>query len=144
MTTFSKQMKVGRHADGACWVTVEFDGTRLAFQGVIGPRRDGNCRGSGGQIAVDLADVVATAPFTAADVARLAEVWKLWHLNDMRAGCAHQRRSGRRYEIGEACPVCDYRYGSAWLHEDVPADVIDWLAALPESPGYPWSEDERR
>lgn len=31
------------------------------------------------------------------------------------------------------CPECGYEYGSQWLHEDVPADVIAWLAALPDT-----------
>ncbi|MDR2044891.1 MAG: hypothetical protein LBQ15_11135 [Clostridium sp.] len=29
------------------------------------------------------------------------------------------------------CPVCGYQYGSAWLREEVPEDVLEWLYALP-------------
>lgn len=29
------------------------------------------------------------------------------------------------------CPVCGYKYGTKWLKEDVPDDVIQWLFALP-------------
>jgi len=39
------------------------------------------------------------------------------------------------------CEVCGYKYGSSWLREDVPADVLKWLEALPVAdkamPG-PW------
>lgn len=31
------------------------------------------------------------------------------------------------------CPVCGYKYGSEWLKEEVPQEVIDWLFSLPES-----------
>lgn len=31
------------------------------------------------------------------------------------------------------CPVCGYEYGSKWLKEDVPADVIDWLFHRPKA-----------
>ena len=31
------------------------------------------------------------------------------------------------------CPVCGYKYGTSWLKEEVPADVIDWLFALPNT-----------
>ncbi|MBQ6403878.1 MAG: hypothetical protein IJI27_08230 [Oscillospiraceae bacterium] len=31
------------------------------------------------------------------------------------------------------CPVCGYKYGTAWLREEVPQDVIDWLFALPDT-----------
>lgn len=29
-----------------------------------------------------------------ASVLRLVEIWKVWHLNDMKAGCSHQRAEG--------------------------------------------------
>lgn len=31
------------------------------------------------------------------------------------------------------CPVCGYKYGTAWKLEEVPQDVIDWLFALPDT-----------
>lgn len=38
------------------------------------------------------------------------------------------------------CPVCGYKYGTAWKTEEVPQDVIDWLFALPDTPVEPaWS-----
>lgn len=46
-----------------------------------------------------------------------------WHLNDMRAGCAHQRASGVT-RIGSKCTECGYSYGSAWLHEELPKEII--------------------
>lgn len=35
--------------------------------------------------------------------------------------------------LGKECPVCGYKYGSSWLYEDVPNDVIDWLFNLPDT-----------
>jgi hypothetical protein len=35
--------------------------------------------------------------------------------------------------LTKPCEVCGYKYGSAWLHEDVPADVLAMLQALPET-----------
>lgn len=35
------------------------------------------------------------------------------------------------------CPVCGYKYGTAWQLEEVPRDVIDWLFALPDTPKSP-------
>ena len=31
------------------------------------------------------------------------------------------------------CPVCGYEYGTSWLLEEVPQDVIDWLFSLPDT-----------
>ncbi len=35
--------------------------------------------------------------------------------------------------LGKPCPVCGYKYGTAWQTEEVPQNVIDWLFALPDS-----------
>lgn len=38
------------------------------------------------------------------------------------------------------CPVCGYKYGTSWLKEDVPQEIIDWLFALPTTTTRPaWS-----
>ena len=42
---------------------------------------------------------------------RICEVWKRWHLNDMHAGCIHQREfENEPYEkhMDSVCPICDY------------------------------------
>ena len=35
------------------------------------------------------------------------------------------------------CPVCGYKYGSKWLKEEVPEEVLDFLKSLPDSPTKP-------
>lgn len=35
--------------------------------------------------------------------------------------------------LGKPCPVCGYKYGSAWKEEAVPAEVIEWLFNLPDT-----------
>ena len=35
--------------------------------------------------------------------------------------------------LGRPCPVCGYKYGSAWQTEEVPKDVIEWLFDLPDT-----------
>ena len=34
--------------------------------------------------------------------------------------------------LSKPCPECGYKYGSSWLKEEVPADVLAWLEGLPE------------
>lgn len=79
--------------------------------------------------------------------ARLYQIWKRWHLNDMRAGTSVQeallRRAkdkgvdvstyekARNYLLGFGLLVDQgHRYGSAWLKEKLPQHVIDYLIAL--------------
>lgn len=35
------------------------------------------------------------------------------------------------------CPVCEYKYGTSWIKEDVPQEIIDWLFALPTTETQP-------
>lgn len=51
----------------------------------------------------------------------------------------YKDRSWIRYKdhplgfLGRPCPVCGYEYGSSWLKEDLPQDVIDFLEGLPST-----------
>lgn len=68
-------------------------------------------------------------------VRRLANIWRMYHLNDMQAACEHQRARGETWSTHPLahCPECDYKLGTKWLHMDVPRDVLKWLDMLPEN-----------
>lgn len=136
---------------------IKFDGSKLSISGVEGPKANGNATGSCGQIAMgyahrDPADNDArysdpTSPedfnFSSSWTADLwldfLDVWKRWHMNDMRAECEHQRTLGWTYatHAGQSCPECSYKIGTEWKSEDVPQDVLDFLDALPSSTKTP-------
>ncbi len=86
-------------------------------------------------------------------VQEMCEVWKRWHLNDLKAGSPAQRQYLRNFppEEWDYGFVCDYladaglhpdesyeyngepyRYGSAWLKEEIPPDVIEKIKSWPE------------
>jgi hypothetical protein len=160
----------------AVFCRVKYDGKRLSITGVEGPRKDGDAWGSCGQITLDPDAFVSFGDGWNADkVAEFAATWERWHLNDMRAGCAHQRlygwhtrpinpskptnTYGKHFDgqerdswnllgwispsehsdglLGKPCPDCGYAYGTAWLTEEVPQDILEWLAGLPESEREP-------
>lgn len=117
--------------------------TRVSVSGGI---RDGRRQdySACGQIVEDVAAVWDLAPgWTADDLASLVSVWRRWHLNDMRAGCSHVPAPvwehgpyGRQPDLKNtpACHETGYRYGHAWLVEEVPADVVAELARLTALP----------
>lgn len=125
------------HAHYDAFVEICYDENKgkLSLHGVIGPMESGNCRGSVGQCQDEIRKGVPKAPWTKKMVDKLCDIWDWWHLNGMRADCEHQRALGWEGEsyIGKPCPVCGYKYGTAWLKEEVPTNVIKWLESLPES-----------
>ena len=221
-----KHLLAGKTDGGRVFVSVEFRDGRLSISGVEGPLGNGDCRGSCGQ-CIDAAAVAEDCPGSLTGDQRklLVDVWRRWHLNDMRAGCEHQRRDnwgrdeievvtygltseahrlrraaqeeaeaaaleGRVADLSPAgkfligpdwlrdrhsppdadsplsglfevrkretkatgwvrqsehplgvlskpCPECGYKYGTAWLKEDVPGDVIEFLESLPETDSMP-------
>lgn len=129
----------------------ETDGkTRLSITGVEGPRNNGDAWGSAGQCRDSLAKLVELAPGWTTEMAfELFAVWERWHLNDLRAGTPAQEAWLREHPVTFTYPESHYtkalealtraglnpddgyRYGSAWLYEEVPTEVIEWLRNLP-------------
>ena len=33
--------------------------------------------------------------------------------------------------LNKPCPICGYKYGNKWIREEVPAEVLEYLASLP-------------
>lgn len=145
MDAFTHYCLVGKTpVYGNYWLTIHWDGKCLSLTGVEGPKANGDAVGACGQ--VQPANI--TNGWDAATVERLCAIWDEWHLNDMRAGTDAQRAvlKGFAGDYVAACAKLErvgllvdngYRYGSAWLHKDVPADVLEWLHALPTSEGMP-------
>jgi hypothetical protein len=144
---------VGRTSDGdRLWLEIELrvkssrgfksithdeigDYTELSIQGggLYKGHRTGRDTDFGGQCVDFLRNVTRPEKgFTVAELQRIADVWVRWHLNGMRAGCAHQSPvlAPDKYgnvvpslELTPACPETGYKYGHAWLVESLPADI---------------------
>jgi hypothetical protein len=210
---------------------IEFENGKLSICGVIGPTRNGNCKGSCGQCQDEIREGKPAEGWTDEMIRKFCDIWDAWHLNDMRPYCEHQKQLGwdklavkavnlynytltrdaviekkaaeecalKALKKGETftptpeqskfaslpysvqlpeeisgedaayykpekpiyngdkgpaevkklgwlrpeehpdgllcrpCPVCGYKYGSAWKKEEVPQDVINWLFNLPDT-----------
>lgn len=120
------------------FVKISFADGRLSISGVEGPRRDGNCYGSCGQIQGEIKNWTPAEGWSQDMLNTLFFIWETYHPNDLTPNCQHMRDSGiLNYTPGHVCPVCGYKSGSAWLTRDIPADVIKWLDSLPESTVIP-------
>lgn len=129
----------------------------LHITGVEGPKRNGNCHGSCGQIIMGWQDDPARwttkgANFNDEQLAEFMAIWGRWHLNRMRPGSQAQMDWLREHPITVTYPeshyqkACEalaavdlhpdadgYHYGSAWKREELPAEVIAKLASFPAS-----------
>lgn len=130
--------------------TIKWNGTRLSITAVEGALTSGNCRGGCGQVCVQ----EYHQPVNGVDLAKFGEVWDRWHLNDMRAGTPKQEEYLRTYGHGKDYEetlnkllatdlIMDdldgerYKYGSRWLTEEVPDEVLAYLRSLPDYNGLP-------
>jgi hypothetical protein len=228
-----KVVGLGTGRCGVVWCRIKIDENKkgigkavLSITGVEGPKYNGDCTGSCGQILDSIEIQEYAAGWDAELVTRFLAIWDRWHLNSMRPTCEHQRANWdttkkievvryhltheamqiRRdalkaaetaglagtplelnptaralaestdwfddrfqppdadsplsgcYEVkkremkavgwtyptehpegilSKPCEVCGYKYGSAWLYEPLPDDVIAFLEALPEPVGCP-------
>ena len=137
-------------------VTVKYQDGRLSITGRHG-------RGSFGQVImsfkeydkrghVGLNDICPKNGFSHESIRELFDIWDRWHLNDMQAGTPGQMEHLRKLEfLGhpgshytwakselikaglEPCPKTGHSYGSAWLTEEVPLEVLERLQAIMEN-----------
>lgn len=152
-----------RKTGSPVFAKVAYRDGRLSISGVEGPMPSGDAHGGCGQIVMSwnddyLASVELARGWTLPMLAQFRETWKRWHLNDMRAGSPIQETTVSAHRASHECPRMDwythiksvladakvdpdpetgYSYGSAWLREDVPADILEWLRNLPESSQRP-------
>lgn len=127
---------------------------RLSIHGVEAPMSNGNCKGGCGQIDSNYAKrdsdigeqlgqtLRLTDGWTEEQWYRFLDVWSEWHLNDIHAGCEHQRalgweKDGYDKHPSEPCPECGYKFGTSWHVIPVPDDVIEFLNTLPRSTKRP-------
>lgn len=84
----------------------------------------------------DLGRITRPAPgYSLDDVRELHRIGTRWHLNTMRAACAHMevpegKTSAEPLNPKIVCPETGYRWGTAWLVEPLPDDVRDRFVTL--------------
>lgn len=73
------------------FLEMEYTEGKLSISGVEGPLPSGNALGSCGQIQDELLKIEPAPGFNRATLKRLHDYWEEWHLNNLQAGCEHQR-----------------------------------------------------
>lgn len=129
-----REFLVGRTAEGErVYVNMRFDnlvqGVRFSATGCIVAKGETDAY-SFGQCWDILPEVVKPSKgLTRADILMIHEIWKQYHLNDMNAGCEHMERDSG-WGLGDVCPVCGYRWGSAWKYRPIPDYIMKEISRL--------------
>ena len=122
----------GRYA--STYAHIKLADGKLSIIGVEGPTQGGNALGSCGQVR-EGEHIVNLAPgWTRPILTAFYAMWDRWHLNNLRSECEHQRDM---ITLAQECPVCDYQIGTAWLTEELPEYVAEFMAKLPETDRTP-------
>jgi hypothetical protein len=88
-----------------------------------------------GQAIESLSEVTEPAPdWTLEEIAELRSIWERWHLNTMRAACAHMSPDAAtlwgRGMVEECAEGTGYTYGHAWLTEELPGEIVERVRHL--------------
>lgn len=156
MINFKKVVRIGTTAaygrPVSVFCNIEMEDGNLSITGVEGPKSNGDAIGSCGQIVMSMdIDVITPAPaWDKAMLSQFVNVWKCWHLNDMNAGTPEQKAELAKHKFpgyplshfewargvltaADLQPHNGYSYGSKWLRQEVPAEVVAFLQALPDT-----------
>lgn len=153
---FEKIIRIGSLRDykGYLFCRIQYKDKKLSILGVEAPLRNGNCKGTCGQIVMHEWHLKSHAPgWDSMRVAEFRKIWKEWHLNDMTAGSPAQeeflktktllkadyfneaseilKNAGLNPDHGYIKDDKPYIFGSAWLFREVPHEVLEFLRALP-------------
>jgi hypothetical protein len=117
------------------YIDIEYENKRFSISGYA--RRSVNSDiAYGGQIQNHLTkENIKTWKISRKILSKILAIWKIYHLNDLHAGCEHQRLLGWELfkgdlfndHIGIPCPICGYKFGSAWKRINVPQNILRYL-----------------
>jgi hypothetical protein len=116
--------------------------------------------GNGGQNIEEIADINGYKELyiSKSDLNTIIDIWKKWNLNDMNAGTEKQKafinewKKTNRYDFSKACDALTeaniyidngYKYGSAWLIEILPNEIITKVISIFDKYNKPENTEQK-
>jgi len=111
------------------FIKAEFENGKFSMSGVIGPLSNGDALGGCGQINMEFdhrnkkdnddrySELITPDKITFANgwnaekFYDLLDIWGKWHLNDMQAGCIHQRE---KWDIRERVELIEWKWSDKY------------------------------
>ncbi len=82
------------YGDAQAYAKIEYENGRLSICGVVGPKRNGDCKGSAGQCVDEIRAGRPGVDWNEEMLQKFCDIWDRWHLNDMHPYCGHQKTLG--------------------------------------------------
>lgn len=104
-TAINKTLLVGKTDKGGdVEIEVQLEDGRLSIVGNVWlkSRRDIE---AGGQLEDGIREYLASQTMPEEKLSRILAIWKRWHLNDLKAGCGHQRAN---WDVSQQLEVVHY------------------------------------
>ena len=116
--SISKVVRIGTLERVSVFCKISYKDGKLSISGVEGPMGNGDCKGSAGQIIMgfkeydergykSIKDIKLSDGWTRKMLRQFFNAWNQWHLNDMQAGCEHQRAN---WDTTEKIEVVTYHF----------------------------------
>lgn len=87
------------------YAKIKYEYGELSICGVVGPQRNGNCKGSAGQCIDEIRSGEPTEEWTHEMLQKFCDIWDRWHLNHMNPCCEHQRELGWMKNVGDEVKI---------------------------------------
>lgn len=127
----------------SAFAEIKLEDGKLSICGVVGPTRNGNCKGSCGQCYEEIGSGTPTEQWTAEMLAKFCEIWKEWHLNNMRPYCEHQKKLGWNMMATKKATLYHYRLKMDILDAQKAAQK-EAVAALKKGVTFTPTEEQTR
>ena len=101
MENFEKVIRIGVFEGNNIYCTIKYTNGRLSISGVVGPLKNGNCKGGCGQINSNLinhiSEIIPAPNWDRMLILEFLNIWSEWHLNDLIPGSPLQETFLKEY-----------------------------------------------
>lgn len=131
------------YGDAQAYAKITYEGGNLSICGVVGPKSNGDCKGSAGQCVKAIRSGRPGTDWDEEMLQKFCDIWDRWHLNDMNPCCEHQRELGWMEKAREKVTLYHFRLKREVRDAQKEAEKAAIAALKAGKPFYPTKEQTR-
>lgn len=131
------------YGDAQAYAKITYEDGKLSICGVVGPKSNGDCKGSAGQCVKAIRNGRPGTDWDEEMLQKFCDIWDRWHLNDMNPCCEHQRELGWMEKAREKVTLYHFRLKREVRDAQKEAEKAAIAALKAGKPFYPTKEQTR-